>query len=57
MNPWCYVLIQGEIIGCLNKIIIVGVTQNQQYAYNWQQQADGVTITREARQVAFINVI
>ncbi len=54
MNTWCYVLIEGVIVGCLNKITIVGVTLDQQYAYNWQQEADGVTVTRSARQVQFI---
>ena len=55
MDVWCYVLVEGVIQGCLNKIRIVGVTLDQNEAYIWQQAADGVTVTRQAYQVPFLS--
>ena len=54
MPDLCYALLETRAIGCKYEILVIGVTFNQQYAYNWQQEETSLAIAREARQVPFI---
>lgn len=46
-----YVLIEWFLMGCDAQMRIVGVSANQQYAYNWVQANESEFTRREAREV------
>ncbi len=53
MNEYCFVMIHDYLNGCSAATVVVGVTLDQQYAYNWLHTEISEFISKRVEQVLF----